>query len=55
MIIDFHTHAFPDKIAAGAIKVLEGNGKIKANTDGTVMDLQKKTGCRQYCSRYRLP
>ncbi len=43
MIIDFHTHAFPDKIAAGAIKVLEGNGKIKANTDGTVMDLQKKT------------
>ena len=43
MIIDFHTHAFPDKIAESAIKVLEGNGKVKANTDGTVMDLQKKT------------
>ena len=42
MIIDFHTHAFPDKIAAGAIKVLEGNGKVKANTDGTVVDLQNK-------------
>ena len=43
MIIDFHTHAFPDKIAASAITILEGNGKVKANTDGTVMDLQNKS------------
>ena len=42
MIIDFHTHAFPDKIAASAITILEGNGKVKANTNGTVMDLQNK-------------
>ena len=42
MIIDFHTHAFPDKIAASAITILEGNGKVNANTDGTVMDLQNK-------------
>ncbi len=43
MIIDFHTHAFPDKIAKSAITILEGNGKVKANTDGTVLDLQNKT------------
>ena len=35
MIIDFHTHTFPDKIAARAIEKLEGFGNIYACTDGT--------------------
>ncbi len=34
-IIDFHTHAFPDPVAARAIPSLEEAGKILACTDGT--------------------
>ena len=36
MIIDFHTHVFPDKIAEKTIKILETNSNGKAYTDGTV-------------------
>lgn len=39
MIIDFHTHAFPDKIAAGTIKNLESKAGLTASTDGTVKGL----------------
>lgn len=39
MIIDFHTHTFPDKIAKTAIPQLEQNASIKAFTDGTVSGL----------------
>lgn len=39
MIIDFHTHAFPDKVAAKAIPALEKEGGIKAKTAGTVSSL----------------
>lgn len=42
MIIDFHTHAFPDAIAKKAIPILEANGKIGAHTDGTISDLKLK-------------
>ena len=38
-IVDFHTHAFPDQIAALAIASLEHEGGIKAWLDGTVADL----------------
>lgn len=38
-IVDFHTHAFPDQIAASAIASLEHEGGIKAWLDGTVADL----------------
>lgn len=41
-IIDSHTHAFPDAIAAGAIKTLSDSGrweKATAFTDGTVKGL----------------
>ncbi|MFH2069419.1 MAG: amidohydrolase family protein [Candidatus Omnitrophota bacterium] len=38
-IIDFHTHAFPDKLAERAIKLLEGEGEIKAHLNGTVSAL----------------
>lgn len=35
-IIDFHTHAFPDKLAARAIAHLERQGGIHAALDGTI-------------------
>jgi len=34
--IDFHTHAFPDRMAPAAIASLEKAGNIKAYLDGTV-------------------
>jgi len=39
MIIDFHTHIFPDKIAARSIENLEKASGIKAATDGTLQGL----------------
>ena len=39
MVIDFHTHIFPDKIAAKTIEHLENVGGIKAATDGTLSGL----------------
>ena len=36
MIIDFHTHVFPDKIANQTVCALEKNGGTKAYSDGTV-------------------
>lgn len=43
MIIDFHTHMFPDKIAKGTIEYLAGVCKMKAYTDGTYEELKKIT------------
>ena len=47
MLIDFHTHIFPDKIAAGAVKILKDNA-VRENgdstfnhTDGTLNGLKK--------------
>lgn len=39
MVIDFHTHIFPDKIAARTIEHLEEVGKLKAAADGTLNGL----------------
>lgn len=39
MLIDFHTHAFEDALAAKAIPFLEEEGNIKAFTDGRVSSL----------------
>lgn len=39
MIIDFHTHAFPDKVAEKAIPKLAGIGGIDCYGDGTVSSL----------------
>lgn len=47
MVIDFHTHIFPDKIAHKTIELLKENSKIPAYTDGTLSGLQasmKKAG-----------
>lgn len=41
MIIDFHTHVFPDKIAERTIAALEGAADVKAHTDGTLSGLLK--------------
>jgi len=42
MIIDFHVHAFPDKVASRAIEALESNYGEKAFSDGTVVSLLKQ-------------
>jgi predicted TIM-barrel fold metal-dependent hydrolase len=42
MVIDFHTHVFPDKIAKKAIGALSKNGGIPPYSDGTVFGLVKK-------------
>lgn len=39
MIIDFHTHAFPEKIASRAISTLAERSGIAPQTDGTVDSL----------------
>ncbi|PWM71735.1 MAG: amidohydrolase [Bacillota bacterium] len=36
MIIDFHTHVFPDKLAAHAVESLGAQVKLKPHTDGTL-------------------
>ncbi len=43
MIIDFHTHCFPEKIAQRAISGLEfSSGGVIPNTDGTLESLMSK-------------
>lgn len=39
MIIDFHTHIFPDGIASKTIPFLEQRSGVKANTDGMLKGL----------------
>ena len=41
MIIDFHTHCFPDAIARRAVDGLSKTGGITPNTDGTLGDLKR--------------
>mgnify|MGYP004452568245 CR=1 FL=1 len=40
MIIDFHTHIFPDAIAQRTIEKLEAAANIKAHSDGTLTGLK---------------
>lgn len=43
MIIDFHTHAFPQKIAKDAIdKLSRASGGLTAQTDGTAQSLKEE-------------
>lgn len=39
MVIDFHTHIFPDKIAAKTIESLGAVAGVNAATDGTLNGL----------------
>ena len=42
MLIDFHTHCFPDKIAVKAIeKLSDASGGLKPYTDGTLSGLER--------------
>ncbi len=41
MIIDFHTHTFPPKIAAGVLRKLQGLSRSKPYTDGTPDGLRR--------------
>lgn len=41
MVIDFHTHAFPDAVAPRAIASLEKTSGNKAGTEGTIKGLLK--------------
>lgn len=43
MIIDFHTHMFPDKIAKGTIEYLADICKMEPYTDGTYEGLKAET------------
>ncbi|MDT8335968.1 MAG: amidohydrolase, partial [Desulfurivibrionaceae bacterium] len=38
-IIDFHAHAFPDKVAATAVPALAAKGKVTPCLDGTIASL----------------
>ncbi len=40
MTIDFHTHAWPEKLAAGAVRSLSEKAHIPAFTDGTLAGLR---------------
>ena len=40
MIVDFHTHCFPDKIADRTIDYLQSMGKVKAHHKGTASALK---------------
>ena len=42
MIIDFHTHVFPDKIAGKTIDLLEKKSDLIPFSDGTVAGLEEK-------------
>jgi predicted TIM-barrel fold metal-dependent hydrolase len=44
MIIDIHTHAFPDKVAAKAMETLEAMYGVKASSNGTVDALLAEMG-----------
>ncbi|MDD5953160.1 MAG: amidohydrolase family protein [Oscillospiraceae bacterium] len=41
MIVDFHTHIFPEKIASKTIAALEAKANSKAFTDGTLASLKR--------------
>lgn len=43
MIIDFHTHVFPDAMAQKTVEFLKSKSMTEAFTDGTVADLSAKS------------
>ena len=47
MIIDFHTHIFPDRIAPVTIQKLSEKAQIPAYTDGTLDDLKRSMEASQ--------
>ena len=53
MIIDFHTHMFPDKIAKGTLDFLEGICKVTPYTNGTYEGLKRPAKGRELISLWR--
>ena len=51
MLIDFHVHCFPDKLAAGAVGSLHKASGYPYYTDGTLADTARKA--RRVGRRYR--
>lgn len=47
MIIDFHTHTFPDQIAASAVARLSDRANIPAYSSGTAGGAAGRTGGRR--------
>ena len=43
MIIDFHTHTYPDRIAAKTVGLLESRSGTRAHSDGTLDGLDRKS------------
>lgn len=56
MVIDIHTHTFPDKLAATTIPKLEGMSHTRAYVDGTVSGLRASMAGRgwtpPWCCRW---
>ena len=46
MIIDIHTHCFPDNLAPRAISTLANKANIQPYTDGTINGLKINEDCR---------
>ena len=42
MIIDFHTHTYPDRIAAKTVGLLESRSGTRAHSDGTLDGLENE-------------
>lgn len=55
MVIDFHTHIFPDQIAEKTIVKLAEIGNIKAYTDGTLEGLKKSMNKNHITTSVILP
>lgn len=55
MVIDFHTHIFPEKIAAKTIAALETCGGIKAATNGTLSGLKRSMKLRRIAYTVAFP
>ena len=55
MYIDFHTHAFADKIAGRAMEALSATSGLKPYTDGTLCGLKKKLRERDISAAVVLP
>ena len=55
MVIDFHTHTYPDRIAAKTVELLAGRSGTVPHSDGTLIGLEGDMGRRQVDMSVVLP
>lgn len=55
MIIDFHTHTYPDKIASKTVELLAGRSGTKPQADGTLNGLEEDMAARHVDMSVVLP